>query len=63
MKYGTFLAFSVPNPPVYAIELETPVTHRFPILEAEKAVTLYANHQDGALKILLNATSWETSNE
>jgi L-iditol 2-dehydrogenase len=44
-------------------ELENLVTHRFPIQEAEKAFTLYANHQDGILKAILDARNWETQRE
>jgi threonine dehydrogenase-like Zn-dependent dehydrogenase len=44
-------------------ELEALVTHRFPIQDAEKAFTLYANHDDGILKALLDATAWETNSE
>ena len=43
----------------YRPELEALVTHRFPIQSAEKAFTLYANHEDGILKALLDATSWK----
>jgi len=93
-KYGTVLAFGVPDQGVYAIEYEiffrknvqliatvTPVwteylekaealflrhsgelskliTHRLPILEAEKAFTLYERHEDGIIKASLDASVW-----
>jgi L-iditol 2-dehydrogenase len=47
----------------YRQELEALVTHRFPIQDAAKAFTLYANHEDGILKALLDATAWETNSE
>jgi threonine dehydrogenase-like Zn-dependent dehydrogenase len=42
----------------YHEELETLVTHRLPIREAEKAFMLYERHEDGILKALIKATSW-----
>lgn len=38
--------------------LETLVTHRLPIQEAGKAFRLYEHHEDGVLKVLLDATGW-----
>lgn len=40
-------------------ELERIITHRFPIFDAEKAFSLYENHQDGILKVLIDATHWK----
>jgi len=39
-------------------ELESLVTHRLPIREAEKAFTLYEQHTDGILKALLDMSGW-----
>jgi len=39
-------------------ELESLVTHRLPIREAEKAFTLYERHEDGILKVLLDMSAW-----
>jgi L-iditol 2-dehydrogenase len=41
-------------------ELEHLVTHRFPILQAEKAFTLYVNHSGGILKVILEASAWNS---
>lgn len=35
------------------------VTHRLPIIEASKAFTLYARHEDNILKVILDASVWE----
>jgi len=40
-------------------ELETLVTHRFPIGDAQKAFTLYEHHADGVLKVIMDASGWE----
>jgi L-iditol 2-dehydrogenase len=40
-------------------ELSKLVTHRLPILEAGKAFTLYARHEDNILKVILDASAWE----
>lgn len=94
-KYGTVIAFGVPDQPVYAIEyetffrknahlvaavtpnwseylrkardlfiehrqeLETFVTHRLPILDANRAFELYERHEVGIVKAVLNCSSWE----
>jgi threonine dehydrogenase-like Zn-dependent dehydrogenase len=42
-------------------ELARLTTHRFPILEAARAFDLYADHADGILKAVLDATSWQSS--
>jgi len=42
----------------YREELETLITHRCPIREAEIAFTMYERHEDGILKALIDATSW-----
>jgi L-iditol 2-dehydrogenase len=39
-------------------ELESLVTHRFPIWEAEKAFTFYERHEDAILKALLDVSKW-----
>ena len=39
-------------------ELERLVTHRLPIQEAGTAFTLYANHSEGILKVILDAATW-----
>ena len=39
-------------------ELETWVTHRFPILDAAKAFTLYEHHEQEIVKAVLDATDW-----
>ncbi len=39
-------------------ELAGLVTHRLPVLDAERAFTLYEHHGDGVIKVLLDATSW-----
>jgi L-iditol 2-dehydrogenase len=93
-KYGTVIAFGVPDHPVYALEYEiffrknallmatvTPdwteylvraqdlyrinrkdlsrlITHRLPIWEAEKAFSMYEQHEDGIIKAALDAGSW-----
>jgi L-iditol 2-dehydrogenase len=40
-------------------ELSTLVTHRLRMHDAEKAFTLYEHHEDGILKALLDASSWD----
>jgi threonine dehydrogenase-like Zn-dependent dehydrogenase len=42
-------------------DLETWVTHRFPIREAAKAFTLYERHEDQIIKAVLDASGWETN--
>ena len=37
-------------------ELDTLITHRFPIRDAERAFTMYERHEEGILKALLDAT-------
>jgi len=44
-------------------ELETLVTHRFSMREAEKAFTQYERHENGILKVLLDVSCWETTCE
>jgi L-iditol 2-dehydrogenase len=44
-------------------ELDTLITHRFPIRDAEKAFTLYERHEDGILKALLDATCFDANCE
>jgi len=44
-------------------ELESLVTHRFSIREAEKAFILYERHEDDILKVLLDASCWETNSD
>lgn len=44
-------------------ELEALVTHRFPIGNAQQAFTLYERHADGVLKVILDASRWETAVE
>jgi L-iditol 2-dehydrogenase len=39
-------------------ELSKLVTHRMPIIEAGKAFTCYARHEDNILKVILNASVW-----
>ena len=34
------------------------VTHRLPIIEAGKAFSLYAKHEDNILKVILDAADW-----
>jgi L-iditol 2-dehydrogenase len=93
-KYGTVVAFGVPDHSVYAIEfevffrknaqliaivtpvwseylakardlfiscrneLETLVTHRLPIQDAQRAFELYERHDDGIVKAILDASCW-----
>jgi threonine dehydrogenase-like Zn-dependent dehydrogenase len=93
-KYGTVIAFGVPDCPVYAFEYEiffrknaqliatvTPnwaeylpkaqdlylannealsrlITHRLPMREAEKAYGMCERHEDGIIKVALDAGSW-----
>jgi L-iditol 2-dehydrogenase len=93
-RYGTVIAFGVPDHEVYAIEyetffrknahliaavtpnwdeylqracdlfvehrqeLETMVTHRFPILEAGRAFELYEGHNEGIVKAVLDCSTW-----
>ena len=40
-------------------ELAWLVTHRLPIKEAAQAFTLYENHAEGILKVILDASVWE----
>jgi threonine dehydrogenase-like Zn-dependent dehydrogenase len=42
-------------------ELETWVTHRFPIRDAAEAFTLYERHAQEIVKAVLDASSWETN--
>jgi threonine dehydrogenase-like Zn-dependent dehydrogenase len=35
------------------------ITHRFSILEAEKAFKMYEDHEDGILKVLLDVKHWD----
>ncbi len=44
-------------------ELAHFVTHRFPILDAHKAFSLYERHEDGIVKAVLDASCWETNCE
>ena len=44
-------------------ELDTLITHRFPIRDAERAFTMYERHEDGILKALLDATCFDTTSE
>jgi L-iditol 2-dehydrogenase len=39
-------------------ELESLITHRLPIREAEKAFTMYERHEDGIIKALLDMSDW-----
>ncbi len=41
-------------------ELDFLVTHRLPIQEAEKAFLLFENHADGMLKVILDASAWDS---
>lgn len=45
----------------YRAELEALVTHRFPIGDAQKAFSLYERRTDGVLKVILDASRWETT--
>jgi L-iditol 2-dehydrogenase len=40
-------------------ELEPLITHKIPILNAGEAFSLYEAHQNGVLKVLLDATNWQ----
>jgi threonine dehydrogenase-like Zn-dependent dehydrogenase len=40
-------------------ELAALVTHRFPIQDAAKAFNLHERREDGALKVLLDASCWD----
>jgi threonine dehydrogenase-like Zn-dependent dehydrogenase len=42
----------------FRAELEPLVTHRLSIREAEKAFTLYENHEDGIIKALIDMSCW-----
>jgi L-iditol 2-dehydrogenase len=42
-------------------ELEALITHRFPIGDAQQAFSLYERHADGVLKVILDASRWETA--
>jgi len=44
----------------YRAELETLITHRLPIGDVQRAFTLYERHADGVLKVILDASRWET---
>lgn len=44
-------------------ELDTLITHRFPITDAEKAFTMYERHEDGILKALLDAACFDANCE
>jgi L-iditol 2-dehydrogenase len=44
-------------------ELDTLITHRFPIRDAEQAFTMYERHEDGILKALLDATCFDANCE
>ena len=93
-KYGTVVAFGVPDHAVYALEYEifyrknavlmatvTPdwteylvkardlymantgeltklITHRLPVKDAEKAFKMFEQHEDGLIKVILDAHSW-----
>lgn len=40
-------------------ELETWITQRLAIVDCQKAFALYAEHADGVLKVVLDASSWD----
>jgi threonine dehydrogenase-like Zn-dependent dehydrogenase len=40
-------------------ELAWLVTHRLPIMDAQKAFTLYERHEENILKVILDASVWE----
>lgn len=40
------------------VELETWVTHRFPIRDAERAFMLYEHHAQNVIKVVLDAIEW-----
>ncbi len=42
----------------YRTELSTLVTHRLPILDAQKAFGMYELHEDGIIKAALDASRW-----
>jgi len=44
----------------YRAELEILITHRLPIRDAQQAFILYERHADGVLKVVLDASGWET---
>jgi threonine dehydrogenase-like Zn-dependent dehydrogenase len=44
-------------------QLEGLVTHRFPIWSAQHAFTLYENHAQGVLKVILDAADWQKNAE
>jgi len=44
-------------------QLEGLVTHRFPIWSAQQAFTLYENHAQGVLKVILDAADWQKNAE
>lgn len=94
-KYGTVIAFGVPDHDLYSIEyeiffrknlqlvaavtpdwreylekacdlfvehrgvLDTFVTHRFPILNADVAFELYERHDEGVVKAVLDCSNWD----
>jgi threonine dehydrogenase-like Zn-dependent dehydrogenase len=41
-------------------ELDPFVTHRFSILDAQEAFTLYERHEQGIIKAVLDCSCWET---
>lgn len=43
----------------YRDELTPIFTHRFTIRETEKAFQMYEDHEDGILKVLLDAKHWD----
>jgi threonine dehydrogenase-like Zn-dependent dehydrogenase len=44
-------------------ELDSLITHRFPIRDAERAFTMYERHEDGILKALLDAACFDANCE
>jgi L-iditol 2-dehydrogenase len=44
-------------------ELESLVTHRFSIQDAEQAFTMYERHEQGMIKAVLDVSCWETNCE
>jgi threonine dehydrogenase-like Zn-dependent dehydrogenase len=45
----------------YRSELESLITHRFPIQDATRAFRLYETHPNGVAKVLLDASSWQVA--
>jgi len=39
-------------------ELTKLVTHRLPVKDAEKAFKMFEQHEDGLIKVILDAHSW-----